>query len=279
MKRLIALAALICLLLCGCGSTGATPPDTAPQTPSTDSGTENTPSTPAAPDGNTESVPSKPEKVTVYLLTEMTVFDSGSTKYNYDENHNIDSYQVFTIENTPMYNVFFEQKDADGMACVVRTQWPEGIGNGAASLTYLAGGKLEEEQTDGSSYSGYQYAYDGQGNLTEKREYYDGILQSTVYYEYDGELLTAAYCTDNADNKVFECRIENGLVTEKVFFDPDVAYGYRYKYDENRNLTETEFYFNGETTPGDQYFYTAVEVDAERAPYLQEQQKYLIHIT
>lgn len=280
MKRLTVFAVLICLLLCGCGKFFTPPTEIAAQLqPATGATIESTSTTQAPTEVSTAPTEPKAEKVTVYLLTEVTFFDSGSTEYYYDENYNIDSYKVFTIENTIMYEAFFEEKDTNGMPCVIRTQWPEESGDEIRNLTYFEDGKLKEEQTSDSNYSGYQYAYDQKGDRTEKREYYDGILQSVVYYEYDGELLSAAYCEDNAGNKVFECRIENGLITEKIFFDSDSEYGYRYEYDENNNLVQTTFYYDGESIPGDQYFYKAVEVDAERAHYLREQQKYLISIT
>lgn len=291
MKRLIAFALLCCLLLCGCDTPDAAKepnPQTEPATeaatqPVTEPVTESTP-TPQEPivvpteplDSPTEPPKTDAKKVTVYLLKNVTYFDSGSVAYHYDENHNIDSYTMYTIENTTMYETFFEEKDANGMACVVRSQWPEDIGNETRNLTYSEDGKLTEELIADSNFSGFQYAYDQAGNRTEKREYYDGILQSAVYYEYDGKLLTAAYCEDNAGNKVFECRIENGLIVEKAYSGE--GYGYRYEYDKDNNLIEISFYQDGETIPGDQYFYEAVEVDGSRAQYLQEQQNYLITI-
>lgn len=291
MKRIIVFALLSCLLLCACGQNTAptepatqtphaTDPATDPATePATQPATENIPETQAPTEAPTDPPHGEAEKVTVYLLKEAIYFDSGSAEYRYDENYNIDSCTVFTIENTTMYEKFFEEKDANGMACVIRTQWPEDAGNETLNLKYFEDGKLQEEQIAGSNYTGYQYAYDQAGNRTEKREYYDGILQSIVYYEYDGEQLTAAYCEDNAGSKIYECRIENGLIVEKTFLDSEEAYGYRYEYDENNNLVQTTFCFEGDETPGDQYTYEAVEVDAERAHYLLEQQKYLFSIT
>ncbi len=286
MKRLISFALLCCLFLCACGQP-TTPTEPSPRTqPATESTTqlatepttESIPATQASTKATTKPTQPKAKKVTVYLLTKATYFDSGYVEYNYDENHNIDSYTVFTIENTTMSQVFFEKKDANGMACVIRTQFPEDISNETRNLTYFKDGKLKEEQIAGSNYSGYQYEYNQKGNRTEKREYYDGILQSVVYYEYDGGQLKAAYCENNADNKIFECRIKNGLIVEKVFFDSDKEYGYLYEYDENNNLIKTTFCQDGESIPGDQYFYKAVKVNAERAHYLKEQQKYLIPV-
>lgn len=261
MKRLIALVLLCCLLLCACGQF------TTPTEPATES----------IPVTQAQTQP-EAKKVTLYLLTKVTYFDSGSVEYHYDENHNIDSYTVFDIENTAIYQVFFEEKDANGMACVIRSQWPGESDNEIRNLTYFENGKLKQEQIAGSNYSSYQYEYDQTGNRTETREYYDGILQSVVFYTYDGELLTAAYCEDSTGNKVFECRVVDGLVMEKIFLGYDSEYGYRYEYDEKNNLIQTTVYMEGENLPGDQYVYAAVEVDADRARYLLEQQKYLIPI-
>ena len=294
MKRLIAYALLCCLLLCACGHPAEpkeTQPTTEPATqtqPTTESLQQTQPATePAAestsetqePTGETtEPTQSVEEKVTVYLLKKVTYFDSGSVEYHYDENYNIDSYTIFTLENTVMCEVFFEEKDANGMACVVRNQWPEGIEGEIRNLTYFEDGRLKEEQFAGSNFSGCQYEYDREGNLIEKREYYDGMLISAVYFEYDYDQLTIAYCEDNAGSKVFECWIENGRIVAKIFLDSGEDYGYRYEYDENNNMVSMTLYYEGETFPGDQYFYEAVEVDADRVRYLQEQQKYLIPI-
>ena len=287
MKRLTVFAVLVCLLLCGCGNTAADPtepvmqilPATVPATvPVTVPVAESAPATQAPTETDTEPVPSEAAKVTVYLLTKVILFDNGSTEYHYDENYNIDSYTVLTLENTTMCETFFENKDPNGMACTVRTNWPGDAEGEIRSLTYSEDGKLLEEQTPVSIYSGYQYAYDPLGNRTEKREYYEGMLETAVYYEYDGNQLMAVHGTDNAGNWMFECHITDGLVIEKVFFDSEPNYGYLYEYDENRNLIQTFFYFGDEITPGEQYFYQAVEVDAERAGYLLEQQKYLIPI-
>lgn len=301
MKRLIILTLLISVLLCGCviiytpssqtetqpqatlesTDKSQTPPQasTDPTQPSTEAPTESTGTAQAQTEETTAPTLPEEELVTVYLLTRSVIFDSGSTEYTYDDNYNIVSYIALSLEDTPMYEVFFENRDANGMAGVVRSQWPGGIDNEIRNLTYFEDGKLKEEQIVGFNFTGYQYAYDHNGNRTEKREYFDGILQSVVYYEYDGEVLKAAYCEDTAGNIVFECRIENGLILEKNYFDPAGTYGYLYEYDENDVLVKTTFYYDGEYIPGDQYFYAAVEVDAERAHYLQEQQNHLIFIT
>lgn len=290
MKRLIAFAVLVCLLLCGCGKTAPDPtqpalqtqPSQAPSVQTTAAPQETIPETqaPTEPPAEPTAEPTQPapEMVTVYLLTNVTVYDSGSTQYHYDENYNITSYEVLTIENTLMYEVFFELQNENGMACAVRAQWPEDTGSEIRYLTYTKDGKLSEEQIAGSNYTGYQYAYDAHGNRTEKREYYDGILQSVVYYEYTGTTLDAAWCQDNAGTVIFECRIDNGRILEKNYYDSSVRYGYRYDYDENNNPYSSTFYYDGENLPGERFFYQAVEVTAERAKYLLEQQRYLLSI-
>ena len=150
------------------------------------------------------------------------------------------------------------------------------MGSESRSLKYSADGKLQEEQYVEGNYTGSQYTYDQAGNRTEKRTYFDGILDVATYYEYEGNQLTAAYSEDISGNMVSEYRVENGLIVEKKVCDPDEEFAYLYTYDENNNLVELTILWDGETLPGDRYIYEAVEVDAERAPYLIEQQKYLI---
>lgn len=271
MKRFIVFAVLLSLLLCGCTQL-LTPPTEPATQPTTEPAAESTPTT----EPTTEPTQPVAERVTVYLLKKTAYFDSGYVEYTYDEDHNIDAYKVFTIENAPMYDVYFEGKDANGMAGLVRTQWADGMGGDTRKLVYSADGKLQEEQMTGSTFSGFQFAYDQQGNRTEKREYYEGVLESAVYYEYDGRQLTEVFCQDKEGNKIFQCKVENGRIVEQNCYDSESEYGYRYEYDENGNLIKTTYYQDGVTFPGDQYFYEAVEVDAARAPYLLEQQKYLI---
>ncbi len=284
MKRLIAFALLSCLLLCGC-CISAPPAETEPQAnPATEPSIENTPAT-AAPTQGTEPQDTEPapteapdRKVTVYLLTKSTIYDSGSTEYSYDRDYNIDSFKVSSIENTVMYETYFEKKDANGMAGQVRMHWLDTDNDEIRSLTY-ENGKLKNDQIVGSNFSGVQYEYDQNGNRTEKREYYEGMLESVVCYEYAGQTLKAVYCESNFGSRIYECRIQNGRITQKVYLDTDTEYGYRYTYDDNGNVAAVTFYSGDETIPGDQYFYQAVEVDADRAPYLLEQQKYLLSIT
>jgi len=305
MKRLLALFALICLLLCGCDLVEflpegfptipfftkapeptemlqpATNPSatTAPatQTPITEPAVPTEPAETEPPE--TEPPETEPELVTVYLLVKAVYCDNGYEDFYYDEDYNVIVTTSYTIENDLRCKQHFEMFDANGMPQKTWTQWLGGYEGDAWILSYFADGKLKEEQIEDGSYIGYQYAYDSAGNRTEKREYYEGILQSVVYYEYAGEQLSAVYCEGSEGNKIYECRIENGLIVEKIFLDTDDAYSYRYQYDANNNLVEMTVCYEGEDMPGDQYFYEAVEVDAERAQYLKEQQKYLIAIT
>ena len=278
MKRLIAFVLLFCLVFCGCGGNDTDSTEKPSTESSSVSATESTPSTPSNPTASSMPHQTAPQKVTVYLLTKLAIFDSGYTEYVYDENHNIKSYKVYTIENDVMCEVFFEDRDSNQMPRKIRTVWPDGVDEQAKTLAYNDNGRLKEEREVGSNFCGYQYDYDDNGNLTEAREYYDAILQTVVRYEYNGNTLKSVYCEDNAGKKVFECRVENGLIIEKNYFDANYDYGYKYKYDKNNNLTETSFIMDGETLPGDQYTYKAVEVDASRAKYLIEQQNYLITI-
>lgn len=279
MKRLFTFALLACLMLCGCQADTPTSPDPAEestqeqtQTPAKSTPETNLPESPAEPSQTST------EKITVYLLDQSFLYDSGHTEYKYDSSCNIDSYTVFTLENEPMYTAYFEEKDNNGMACRHRVEWPDDMGGDTRTLTYYADGKLKEEQYDGSNYSGYQYEYDQKGDLIQKREYYDGILETIVYYEYDGETLNAVYCEDKTGNRLFDCRVENGLITEKICYDSESQYSYLYEYDENHNLIEMTILYDGESIPCEQYSYKTVEVDADRAWYLLSQQKYLLPI-
>lgn len=56
------------------------------------------------------------------------------------------------------------------------------------------------------------------------------------------------------------------------------CYSAMYEYDDHGNLIKESVLYDGETIPGTMYYYKAVEVDAPRAPYLLEQQKYLISV-
>lgn len=310
MKKLsILLALLLCFSLCACddntkvtesatkaqptaGNTATQSPTeettvpagdvTEPTVEATDPAEEITEPT-EAPTEPTEPVtePSytEGETVTVYLVKKVSYFDAGYVEYHYDEDYNIDSSTTFSIENEALYETFFEEKDANGMACQIRVQWPDDLGSESRSLKYSADGKLQEELYVGSNYTGCQYAYDQAGNRTEKREYYDGILEVAVYYEYENGKLIAVQSEDISGDTVAEYRVENGLIIEETFYDSDTKYGYRYEYDENNNLIATTYAFDGEGMPGDHYVYEAVEVDAARAPYLLEQQRYLVSIT
>lgn len=287
MKRLVALILLLCLLLCGCqGGNPATTESTveSDQTPSqvtsevpiVDSSEETTEST-------TESTPVQPEKVAVYLLEKAVVFDSGYTEYYYDNNYNIDRSKTYDIENKLMTTVSFVEKDKNGMACML---WGEGPGpyDGDVILrTYLDNGNLKEEQINSNEtpYTGYQYEYDQNVNMLEKREYYDGILQSTVYYEYNGSKLSRVYCEAPKGGRIYDCRVENGVIIEKVCYSSDgsSSHSYRYEYDANGNLIKETFLIDGEVLPGTTYQYKTVEVDADRAHYLKKQQQYLLSIT
>jgi hypothetical protein len=275
MKRSIALVLLVVLLLCGCAP--AEPAADVTQPPVTSAPTTE-PTTEATTEPTTEPTQAEPEKVTIYLLEKSVIYDSGFTSYHYDENYNIDTYKVHTIENDLMYTVFFEEKNADGMAAKHRLEWTDGSSQ-LRLLTYFADGKLKEDQEDFSTFTGYQYGYDENGNLTEKREYYEGLLCATVRYEYVGTELCRVYCEDPEGNHIFDCRVENQRIIEKVCYDAGVySYSAMYEYDDHGNLVKESVNYDGEIIPGTMYYYKAVEVDASRAPYLLEQQKYLISV-
>lgn len=275
MKRMFAFAVLLCLMLCGCITETADPaaPDTEPTANSTVAPTQTTPTTipqsPASPESET---------VTVYLLEKSAIYDSGFTEYEYDEQHNIVSYRVFTIENELMYTSRFEDLDENGMATTFRTVWNDGAYGDTYTLTYFADGKLKEEQLVDFNYTGYQYDYNEKGDVTEKREYYDGILQSTVYYVYEDGALTAVYKETPHGDRLFDGRAENGLITQIDHYQDGMEYRYLYEYDENGNLVSSDMMLEGEEIPCETYSYKAVEVDASRAAYLTAQQQYLVSV-
>ena len=108
-----------------------------------------------------------------------------------------------------------------------------------------------------------------------------GILSSrdTVYYEYNGDELCRVYSEDPEGNHTYDCRVENGIIVEKSFSQEAGGYTYFYEYDENGNLIKETALLDGELIPIQTHTYRAVEVDADRAMYLLEQQKYLLSIT
>lgn len=221
--------------------------------------------------------PVQPEKVTVYLVESTAFFDSGSVEYVYDADFNILSYQVLTLDKDVMYSAAFDEQDANGMPRSFKTQWPEGYGNEEWTLSWFQDGKIQEAQMSGN-FTGYQYAYDEKGDVTEKRSYYQGILEGVTRYEYDGEALIRVYHEDPQGEHVFDCRVENGII-EKSFSQSAGGYAYFYEYDANGNLVKETGLVEGETVPIQSHAYKAVEVEPERVPFLLAQQKYLLDIT
>ena len=267
MKKNVALVLLFGLLLCGCASSKPVHTELAINSQVT---TETT-----AEAVNVENtVETKPEKVKVYLLDKTVIYDSGFTSYHYDEDYNIDFYKVHTIENDLMCTTYFENKDEHGMATQNRMQWASDESCSILRLTYTESGKLKEEREAGDTFTGFQYVYDNKENLVEVREYYEGTLNSTVRYEYNVTELHSVYCEDPEGNRLYDCCIENNFVVEKVYNDSE-GYSIQYEYDENGNLAMESVIFEGEHIPGVMYYYKEIEVDADRAPYLLEQQKYL----
>jgi len=272
MKRLLAMVLLICFAFCGC-NTAVTPsgdnPPTQEQTtipPASPTESQTTPTDTTDPSGF----------VTVYLLEEAVLFDNGYTRFHYDEQYNIDFYTVYDLENNPMHSAYFENKDANGMAANYRIAWAQG-GDDPRTLRWYEDGKLKEEQY-APGFSGSQYEYTPNGDVSEKREYYDGLLEIITHYQYDGDVLSAVYGEDGNGNKLFDCQVENGLIVKKTFPDENDNYSYLYTYDEHNNLTASTIVCGDETIPNMQYSYFTVEVDAARARYLQGQQQYLFTV-
>lgn len=222
--------------------------------------------------------PVQPEKVTVYLVESTAFYDSGSVEYVYDADFNILSYQVLTLDKDVMYSAAFDERDANGMPGSFKTQWPGGYGDEEWALSWFQDGKLQEAQMNGN-FTGYQYAYDEKGDVTEKRTYYQGILEGVTRYEYDGEELIRVYHEDPQGEHVFDCRVENGIIVEKSFSQSAGGYAYFYEYDANGNLVKETGLVEGETLPIQSHAYKAVEVEPERVPFLLAQQKYLLDIT
>ena len=283
MKRMTALMILLCLLLCAC-TPEAAPTNPSQPTPSTQAPTTvpNETTVPTSPtQASTEPTQPSTEpvtqgKVTVYLLENTNLYDSGYTEYIYDSSNNIFAYKVFSIERQLMYTVYFEQPDANGMPTVCRADWGDGTTD-TRNLAWHPNGKIQQEQYD-PGFSGYQYDYDPAGNVIEKREYFDGILQSCVYYDYNGQQLQKIFSMDAEGNTLFVCVMENGHVAERICYDMDgtYAYSYYYTYDENGNILQETMNYDGTQIPSQTFTYRAVEVDAALAPYLINQQQYLL---
>jgi len=221
--------------------------------------------------------PPKEEKVTVYLLKKMVLFDSGETVYSYDKDYNLDRATVYNLEKEKTYEVLYEEKDGNGMACRIRTVWSDPSFGDTLLRTYFADGKVKEETYEGSNFTGSQYDYDAKGDLVTKRSYYDGILESEEHYEYSGETLTALYGLDPQGNKLFECRVEKGLILEKKDYEnPNNSFSTLYEYDGEGNLIRSTAVMDGEQIPGEEFHYEKVELDPERAALLQMQQDLLL---
>lgn len=276
MKRLLIPVLVICLLLSGCCFTlpWLDEPVLTPTPIQTDPSVTDTSEPPVEetdPHVNDTEAPQPEEKVTVYLVERTDYFDSGYVQYNYDNNFNILSYDVFSIENEPMFTSIFEEHNISGMPCKL-TQFEEHW-----ILSWFEDGKIREAQLEGT-FTGYQYEYDFIGNLIQKRSYYEGILEETVCFEYNGDELLRMYCEDMDGNHIYDCRVENGLIIEKAYSQDFGGYSSFYVYDENGNLINETGLYEGESIPVQNHTYKAVEVDASRAQYLMEQQKYLISV-
>lgn len=288
MKRLLSITLVFVMLLAlaGCGDSAPEPqPTETPTQPATDAPTQ--PVTEAPTEEITETPTEEPteaptteppqvqqEKVTVYLLESIMSFDNGHTEYEYDEDHNINSYVCYSLENDVLYTMFYEQKDTNGMPGQYGALWSDGTAGESYMLSHRPDGKLVERLYEGGNFTGTQYEYDENGNMSQKRDYYEGILDMMTVYEYDSNTLVAAHCEDMDGNVTYTFRVENGLIVEKN--DANSDYGICYEYDENNNLVKTTVSLEGDTIPGDQFTYTAVEVDAAQAVYLIEQQSFLL---
>lgn len=272
MKRILAVLVLLCVLLCGCDndinigtSNNDTPTDTtAAATAAQTAATDPT----AAAQQPTEALP---EKVTVYLLDSAQIFDSGRMEYIYDENDNILSVNIYTIENDLMYTVYFEECDLDGIPASYRLEWATGGGE-RYTITYTDNAKITELRYDGGNFTGTQFEYDQNGRMTEQRQYYEGILETATYFEYSGGVLVRSYCENASGEIVYQCRVENGLIMEYIYSEEQGGHRRLCEYDKAGNLLSDSYIYDEVTTPGTFYTYRTVEVDANRAIYLVGQQ-------
>lgn len=284
MKRILAMALVSCLLLCGCCCQTAQIPDAPVTTEDVTMHTAAVVATEPVTEMPTEApteAPTEPpqqELAGVYLLDEVHMVDNGPTKYTYDSEHNLVSYKSYTIENNLRYTAYFEQRDVNGMAGQLREVWGDNYEQNRI-LVWDENGMLYEEQYE-PGFSGYQYDYDEDGRLIAKREYYEGLLVSTVYYSYTNDYLTDVYCEDVEGAILFDCLVENGRIIEKRYYDEDgdYDYSYTYKYDANGLLTATYLVEDGESMLCETYTYRGVAVEYSRVKYLESQQKYLLAI-
>lgn len=276
MKRILAILLLSCLLLntgCCCIVEGKKEPAEGPNITEFVDAPEQVESVPATePDAEPE-----PEMVTVYLIDEIVMADNGSLFFEYDEAGNVKFEKLRSIEGDHYYTRYYEDPDENGMPRKIRTEWIE-YDTYSTTLSYFADGKIEEEMSDEEEYTGYQYSYDLKGDLVEKREYYEGILQNIVICEYDGEELTAVYCEDANGTPVYEAKLENGRIVEIFSLDPDYPSAYIYAYDENGNLLSQEYMADGMRMVVSMYSYKTIEVDYDRAQYLLKQQNYILSV-
>ena len=213
--------------------------------------------------------------VTVYLLKKANIFDTGYIEYGYDDYGNLDYYSVYNMDSELISSSFFDDKNANGMSCKVRTEYMSGDIE-QIILEYFEDGKIKEQKYTYADYCGFQYEYDNKGDLIEIREYYDGLLEEMVRYEYDGETLKSVYCENANGDLIYDCKIENGRIVKEIHNDSSEEYCFNYKYDENGNLIESTFEMSGEITPSYTYEYETIKVDSERAMYLYYQQNYIL---
>lgn len=233
-----------------------------------------------APMPTTAPVQPKPETVTVYLLEKTEILDTGYKQFSYDSNYNIHACDGFTMDDDFWFSIYFVEKDKNGMAYMLWEEWADGSGK-TFLVTYGEDGRLQEAIYERSNYSGVQCTYDDKGRLSEMSDYSDGILQSTAYYVYRGDELWQLWCEDPYGNHLYDCRVEDGVILETVYYTSDGGYShsYMYEYDANGNLV-CENFMSAEEGSFTQkvHHYKAVEVDAARAQYLLRQQEQLTTI-
>ena len=260
MKRLIAflLSIVLPLIASGCfgGNTGSPEKENTPTKPNTADATESA-------------------KVTVYLLDKVTTDYGDYTVYFYDENYNVDRCESLNESGSVFCTTYFEEKDENGMAGVLREVW-DSQDTYIGALTWSRDAKLLKKNKDVELI----FEYDEAGKLVEVTEYYDGAFSATFCFEYKDDVLQRLYCMSAEEYVTFECEAKNGLIVKKncYYYDGSKACCHDFSYDENGNLVEQREYWeeNPNDTTTTSYSYKTVEVAADQALYILAQQKYLV---
>lgn len=272
MKRLLAIALVLSLLLIGCNKPGSG------ETQSTLSTEPQVATQPITEPVTEPSLPSSDNSISVYLLERVEYLHEDSVAftctYTYDNCGNVLTAIQQTAEGEIQCTTYYEEQDEKGMPHKIREVWD--VGNATPRiLTYLEDGKIESELYEGQNNSGWWYDYDEQGNLSQMRLYFENSPDITVYCEYENGILSKLYCKSIHDDPVYEAELKDGRILKKTYYD-NITYSYLYEYDENGNLASKR-YENAETQRAvARYIYTEVQISSELAPFALAQQQFLL---